>query len=249
MPSRMHKHLISVFALSLLAAACGNAGIPHPTFSDREPPKKTAKVKLDRARAELDKDTSFFDDEAANETADESLFTPDQKSVGDRTISRISGSFAKHPMVLTEEVVAQAGTLLVVDYTLEEGKHTTRLRVTHDRRSGRVLRVREMRGTQELPSSVSAYEAMMNKTTFTPDANEERIGTEKGVCLIGSESVDCEKTSYRVRIGEQSATFFVARSADGRDISGEIAGSDGNIIYKTEILDTKKGTPSGVASR
>jgi hypothetical protein len=251
MPSRMHKHLLSVFALSLLAAACGNAGIPNPTFADDEPATVTAKAKPAKPAAKPDIEAAFLEEMASNQDEEvaETAAPPEQRHVGDRTVSRISGSFTKNPMTFTEEVVAQAGTLVVVDYTLDEGKHATRLRVTHDSRSGRVLRVREMHGTKELPSSVDAYQAMMDKTAFTPDDNEAQIGKEKAVCLIGTQSIDCEKTAYRVKIGDKSATFSVARSDDGQDISGEIADNDGKIIYKAEVVDTRKGTPSGVASR
>lgn len=250
MPSRMHKHLLSALALSLLAAACGNAGIPNPTFAEDEPVAMTAKAKPAKPAAKADIEAAFLEEMAANdEEIEQPAGPPETRHVGDRTVSRISGSFAKHPMTFTEEVVAQAGTLVVVDYTLDEGKHSTRLRVTHDSRSGRVLRVREMQGVKELPSSIGAYEAMISKTSFAPDDNEAQIGKEKAVCLIGSESVDCEKTAYRVKIGESTATFFVARSADGQDISGEIADNSGKIIYKAEVVDSRKGTPAGVASR
>ncbi len=125
----------------------------------------------------------------------------------------------------------------------------TRLRVTHDIGSDRVLRVREVRGKKELPSSTAAFEKLMAKTTFAPDDNEAEIAKEKATCLIGSEPIECEKTAYRVKVGDKTATFSVARSSDGRDVSGEISAEDGAIIYKAELIESRTGLPAGVASR
>jgi hypothetical protein len=226
-----------------LVAACGNAGITEPTFAD-DSTETTAKAKQKKSD-----ELGFLDEMPDTEGMTESTSPLAEKKVGDMRVQRFSGSFTKTPLTLTEEIVAMAGSLVIVDYTLEEGKRTTRLRVTHDKTSDRVLRVKEMRGTQELPSSVEAYDAMLAKTMLVPDDNEAKIGTEKATCLIGTKEIDCQKTSYRVKIGKQTATFSVAQSSDGQDIGGEISDSDGKVFYRAEVVDMRAGSPSNVASR
>mgnify|MGYP003455627880 FL=1 len=66
---------------------------------------------------------------------------------------------------------------------------------------------------------------------------------------MGDQQLDCEKTDYRVKIGDQTATFSIARSSDGRDVSGEISDASGKIIYKSELIESRSGLPANVASR
>ncbi len=244
----MRTNLFALIALPLVAAACGTAGVPHPTTLDdvevaqAKPAEKTA--------MRGDDDLPFIEEiPGAEETLPPNPSQFANKQVGDRTVHRFSGSFRKTNLILTQEVVARAGSLVVVDYLLEEGDAATRLRVTHDIGSDRVLRVREVRGKKELPSSTAAFEKLMAKTTFAPDDNEAEIAKEKATCLIGSEPIECEKTAYRVKVGDKTATFSVARSSDGRDVSGEISAEDGGIIYKAELIESRTGLPAGVASR
>ena len=125
----------------------------------------------------------------------------------------------------------------------EEGASATKLRVTHDTGTERVLRVREIRGKRELPSSVAAFDKLMARTSFAPDENEAEIAKQKSTCLVGDQQLDCEKTDYRVKIGDQTATFSIARSSDGRDVSGEISDASGKIIYKSELIESRSGLP------
>jgi hypothetical protein len=238
----MLRTAIVIAGLLPFAAACGNAGITEPTFAD-DSSETTAKSKKSKGN-----ELGFLDDMPDTEGGTETSPLAETK-VGDLRVQRFSGSFTKTPLTLTEEVIATAGSLVIVDYTLEEGKKTTKLRVTHDKTSDRVLRVREMRGTEEMPSSVSAYEQMLSKTMFLPDDNEAKIGSEKSTCLIGEKEVDCEKTSYRVKVGKQTATFSVAQTSDGKDIGGEISGEDGKLYFRSETVDMRAGSPSNVASR
>jgi hypothetical protein len=260
----MRKHLIALISLSFAAAACGNAGIPDPTTADDVvPPQhaattaKVAKKKVAKAEARdatSDQDLSFLDEqpepETAIEPAEASSASPlVERQVGDFTVHRFSGSFAKKPLILTEEVVARAGSLVVVDYTLEQGKQHEKLRVTHDATTDRVMRVREMHGKKEIPSSLAAYQAMLDKTMFVPDENVAQLGDEKGTCVVAGKAIDCERKSYRVKIGDQTATLSLSENDDGQDIGGEISAADGKIIYKAELLQSRSGTPGNVASR
>lgn len=241
----MNKIQMALCTLPLVAAACGNAGIPHPTaleIGEPTPAKKTA--------MRADDDMPFIEEIPGAEevlSASPSLFA--NKLVGDRTVHRFSGSFSKSNLVLTQEVHARAGSLIVVDYTVEDGDTATKLRVTHDIGTERVLRVRELRGKKELPSSVAAFEKLMARTAFVPDDNEAQLAKVKATCLVGDQQLDCEKTDYRVKIGDQTATFSVSRSADGREVSGEISDGSGKVIYKAELIESRAGLPSGVASR
>jgi hypothetical protein len=197
-----------------------------------------------------DDDMPFIEEiPSAEETvpANPSLFA--NKLAGDRSVHRFSGSFSKSHLILTQEVHARAGSLIVVDYTLEDGETATKLRVTHDIGTERVLRVRELRGKKELPSSAAAFEKLMARTAFVPDDNEAQIAKAKATCLVGDQPLDCEKTDYRVKIGEQTATFSVSRAADGREVAGEISDASGNVIYKAELIESRAGLPAGVASR
>jgi hypothetical protein len=243
----MRSHFIALVTLPLSAVACGNAGIPHPQSSDPVGVEvATAKKPVIRA----DDDMPFIDEIPGEEEtlgATASAFA--EKKIGDRTVHRFSGSFSKTALILTQEVVARAGSLIMVDYVLEDGETTTKLRVTHDVGSDRVLRVRELRGKKELPSTAAAFEKLMARTSFAPDDNEAELAKEKGTCLVGSESIECEKTAYRVKVGDKTATFSVARSRDGRDVSGEISDEAGGIIYKAELIESRSGLPAGVASR
>lgn len=249
----MRKHIIALISLSLTAAACGNAGIPNPTTEDdianASAPAKSAKSIKGGAQGE--EDLSFLDEQPEAESAETAAVTAPlaERQVGDFSVHRFSGSFTKTPLTLTEEVVARAGGLVVVDYTLDQGKHHTKLRVTHDASNDRVLRVREIHGRKELASSVAAYESMIAKTMFVPDANEAEIGSEKSTCLVAQKSVDCQKKSYRVKIGSEVATLSLSQASDGQDIGGEISSPDGKVFYRAELLESRAGTPGNVASR
>jgi len=245
----MRKHILALFTLPLVAA-CGTSGVPHPTTLDDFDVEVAGAKPTQKTALRLDDDSPFIDEmPSAEDTLQATSSQFAGKQVGDRTVHRFSGAFSKTNLILTQDVVARAGSLIVVDYQLEDGGTATKLRVTHDIGSDRVLRVREMRGKKELPSTSAAFEKLMSRTSFVPDDNEAEIAKEKGTCLVGSDPVECEKTAYRVKVGDKTATFFVARTSDGRDLSGEIAGEDGRILYKAELIESRSALPAGVASR
>jgi hypothetical protein len=247
----MRNQLIALFCLSLSAAACGNAGIPNPTMADDAPlpsaSPKTAHVA--KSDAKPSEDLSFLDEEPAQEVAEAPAKPAVAPRVGDTTVHRFSGSFTKAPITLTEEVVAMAGSLMVVDYTFDQGKQHEKLRVTHEVGTDRVLRVRELHGKKELPSSSQAFEAMLAKTSFAPDSNDAEIGSESTTCLIGTQAVDCHKKSYRVKIGDETATLSLSQTNDGKDLGGEISGDNGKVFYRAELIETRTGAPNNVATR
>lgn len=162
-----------------------------------------------------------------------------ERAVGDYFVHRFSGSFLGHPLTLTEEVVAQKDGLFLIDYTFEEEGHTTEIHAWTDPESGNVVKASEGEGDAEIEVSPEAFDALLAKTLFVPDINEEQLGSEQKTCLIGPKELDCELKRYRVIVGEKSATLSVARSAElaGRDLSGEIKADDGSLIYRAELLE------------
>jgi hypothetical protein len=239
----MRRTLTLTFVLTILASACG--GISPGAAS----PDDIAIAPSDKARAA--KRAKPSGGPAVEIALAEMRAAPlVERKVGDFFVHRFSGSFTKQPITLSEEVVARAGGLVVIDYTLEQAGNTLSLRVTHDVESERVLRVRELRGGQEIPATTDDFDAMLAKTAFAPDSNERRLSSEQGTCIVGGDELDCDKTSYAVAIGDLSATLHVTQSKalPGRDLSGEIVDEQGNVIYRAELVDMGSGTASGVAS-
>lgn len=241
----MTRKLIALACSSLLVAACGGAtpATPGTQHDAAKAPKKTTAPAVAEAETKLAMDVDFEEPKSATPLA--------KRDVGDFFVHRFSGSFREAPITLSEEVVAKAGNLIVIDYLLDDGGKQSALRVTHDIESYRVLRVREMKGEKELPSSEQAFEAMMSKVTFAPDSNERMVSREKTTCLVGGEELNCEKIVYDVTVGDKSAKFTVTNSPDieDGDLSGEITGADGKILYRAELIDMGKAGGTGVASR
>ncbi len=237
----MRYQLTAILTLTLLASACSsvtNTGAESPddiaieTSDDKGKAAKRAKGKagpgVESAMAEHKPLAS--------------------RNVGDFFVHRFSGSFTKQPITLSEEVTARAGSLIVVDYTFDQGKSSRKLRVTHDADSERVLRVLEVVKDKEIAAKIEDFEAMMAKTSFSPDSNTKTLVSEKTTCVVGGDELDCEKVSYEVAIGNKSATLSVTQSTavPGRDISGEIVDAEGNVIYRAELIDMGRGS-KGVA--
>jgi hypothetical protein len=172
--------------------------------------------------------------------------TPGQASgptrhVGDTTVHRFSGSFRKHPLLLTEEVVRADSTTFTVRYILEDGTKQSELLVTRANRSGRIVNVMRLEKGEEIPAQTSDYELMVQKTLFVPDQNGGEISKKASTCLVGETEHDCEVAEYRVYVKEKEARLLVAHSDQlGRDVSGEIVAVDGTMIYHAELLEVNQ---------
>ncbi len=236
----MQTSLVACCAASLLIVACGGASV-----STAIPGAPAAKAPGAVAEATAAK--------PAPQTAGSAPPAAPAMQVGDYFVQRFSGSFSKQAMLLTERVIAREPGAFVIDFRLEQGKQASSLRLRVDAKDPRrILRVSEVKGDQESPSSLAVYEALMARTMFSPDENEEQLATERTTCLIGEREVDCERTSYRVRVGEKEATLTVVTSqaAHGRDLGGELMTADGKLLYRAQMIET--GTErggSGVAAR
>ena len=161
------------------------------------------------------------------------------RKLGDFHVYQYTGTFSKVPITLTEQVIAQEeGHLLVVDFVLEEGDRMSALRVRM-LPTEEVVRVSRITSEGETDATMADYDALMKKTAFVPDSNDEALGTEHTACLIGSEQVDCDVTSYGVTIGRKQAKLSITRSTKvpGRDIGGDVVSSDGKVLYSAHLVE------------
>ena len=228
-------------AFSLVTPGCGLFSAAHPALATAPPLPTPAPVSAPRVVTQ---------EQAASAPAT----LADSRKVGDFYVHRFSGSYAKSPLTLSEEIVAQEGDLWVIDYTFEQPSSTTKLRVRLDPRTDSVARVSKLDASgNETKVSLAVYEKLMNRTSFTADANDGMVAAERGTCLVGPSELDCETKRYDVWVGEKQATLSVSHSdsVPDRDVSGDITGKDGTLIYRSELVEMgTAGTPRrGVASR
>jgi len=177
----------------------------------------------------------------------------DPRKVGDFQVHRFSGSYQKSPLTLTEEVIARENGLWVIDYTFEEQSGTTKLRVRFDPRTDSVRRVSKLDGSQEHSVPLATYDKLIERTSFAADSNDGMLSSTHGTCLVGPSELDCETKSYKVAIGDKAAILNVSRSnsVPGGDVAGDIIGSDGAVIYRSELVEMGNASSPkhGVASR
>jgi hypothetical protein len=235
----MTRRSIATSVLVFLASACGSAAAPSPQTA-ATPAKAATKPAAKPAPAAK-----------PDETAGAPAWS--RRRPGDFVVHRFSGSFRKIPLTLTEEVVGYDDDLnLIIEYTLEEGKSKTRLRVRTDLITEEVVRVAKLEGDKEIPMGIDAYDALIAETLFTPDTNEGQVAEATETCVIGAQEHSCQTREFKVTVGERDAKLIVSRAEDvpDRDVSGEIRDSAGNVIYRAEIVDMGRAAPStGVASR
>jgi hypothetical protein len=212
------KRAAFVLALGLVTPACGLFSAAHPA----------ARVAASPAPVQ------------AKPVASEEEASPaDSRKVGDFYVHRFSGSYEKSPLMLTEEIVAQEDGLWVIDYTFEQPSGTTKLRARLDPKTDSVVRVSKLDGANETKVPLATYEKLMDRTSFTADANDGMLASEHDTCLVGPSELDCETKSYKVWVGDKQATLSVSHSdsVPDRDVSGDITGSDGTLIYRSELVE------------
>jgi hypothetical protein len=231
--------LFSLGAISLVTPACGLFSVSPPAAQVAAAPPAVAVAVAVEA-----KPIAREEEEAA---------PTDPRKVGDFYVHRFSGSYEKSPLTLTEEIVAREDRFWVIDYTFEQPSTTTKLRVRLDPATDSVVRVSKLDGTNEIKVSLATYEKLMERTSFTADANDGMVASERGTCLVGPSELDCETKSYDVWVGDKQATLSVSHSdsVPGRDVSGDITGKDGSLIYRSELVEmgTAASPRHSVASR
>ena len=165
------------------------------------------------------------------------------------------------PATLTERVIAKEGTVLTVDFTLAETVATPKgaatkeltLRAKIDTKSGGrgdVFDVTRIDTKGSAPATVADWEAMMAKTVVVADANEQTFGTEEVSVKVGAKTVSADKTTYKVLIGDKTATMSITQS-DGfvwGDLAGEIVTEDGSVLYRAEIVESGSAPGAFVAT-
>jgi hypothetical protein len=167
------------------------------------------------------------------------------RKLGDFHVYQYSGTFAKEPVTLTEQVVArEESDVLVVDFVLEEGTHMSALRVRMQP-DEEILRVSRITVDGETDATMADYDALMKKTAFVPDSNDEALGTEHTSCLVGTEQLDCDVTTYGVTVGRKQAKLSITTSAKvpGRDIGGDVVSSDGKVLYSARLVERGNEPP------
>jgi hypothetical protein len=172
-----------------------------------------------------------------------------QRKVGDFFVHMISGSFRKHPALLTERVTAHENGLWTIEYRVEDSTGARGLRTLVDE-NGEVKRVIRLIDGAEKAGTLADYEAMMSSTSVTPDSNDGLQASTRGTCTVGPSELDCETKSYKVWLGDKEANLGITASAalPGQDLSGEITAADGTLIYRSELLEHGNETESKDAS-
>jgi hypothetical protein len=166
------------------------------------------------------------------------------RQVGDFHVYQYSGSFSKEPLTLTEQVVGKDGDALIVDFVLEQGSKMTALRVRMHA-DGEVLAVRRITDDGDVVASRADYDAMMKKTEFLPDSNDQKVGSDHTSCLIGDEQIDCDMTTYLVTLGGKQAKLTITKSGriPGRDIGGDVVAEDGKVLYSARLIERGNEPP------
>ena len=165
------------------------------------------------------------------------------RHVGDLFVHRFSGSFAREPLTLTEEVAAREDAAWVVDFSLTQNEKVERLRVRFDLESGQAVSASHFDARHETPAKLSDYETLVARTVYAADVNDGLVSANDQTCLVGADELDCETKTYKVWVGDAAATLSVVHSnkyAD-RDVSGEITTDDGKLVYRAELLEAKQG--------
>jgi hypothetical protein len=164
------------------------------------------------------------------------------RRVGDRLVHRYSGTYRSEALVVAEEVVAQEGDVLVVDYTVLEGDVPQRLRVRMSVKSERVVAVATVQDDVEQPGSLADYERLLEKTAFATERNRGLVSRRPQTCLIGPEEYDCVESRFDVEVAGQDGTLLVSRHPGlARDIAGEVTAVDGTVLYKADLIEFERG--------
>ncbi len=173
------------------------------------------------------------------EEAPKKAAEPSARRVGDYAVHMISGNFRKQPALLTERVIGDEYGSWIIEYTLEDSEGSKTLRVWMNQDSDQVEKVSRMVDGAEKPGTVADYDALIASATVVPDTNDGLVANSTGTCTLGPAELDCETKSYKVWLGDREASLGVTQSASvpGVDISGEITGADGSIIYRSELVE------------
>lgn len=232
----MLRHATTLGIIVFFATACGAHSASAPRTQNDASSAGSKGTAKSPAKSEMELGSL---DDAMAKTG------PRPRMLGDFHVYEYSGSFTKHPVTLTEQVVAREGDNLVVDFVLEDGQEMTalRARMTDE---GRIVSVSRIKDSGEEPATIADYDAMVKRTQIVPDSNDSVIGTEHTSCMIGDEQVDCDVTTYAVSMGGKEAKLTVSRSekVPGRDVGGAITADDGTVLYSARLVERGNQPPA-----
>jgi hypothetical protein len=174
---------------------------------------------------------------------------------GDYVVYRFTGRFTKSPLVLTQRAVEVSDTTMVVDLTLDDGKHKTNLRAHYTHAPGaphellKASRI-DASGAEE-DISIAEFDGLMAKTALAADDNQGSIGSEPVTLSVGGHDVACTETRYRVVVGKRTATMRTVSSESfpWGDLGGDIVADDGHVLYRAEIIEAGGASPMVATSR
>ncbi|MFO0592002.1 MAG: hypothetical protein U0441_30930 [Polyangiaceae bacterium] len=261
----MKRILSAAAVISMFAAVGCSASMTTPQTADAAQSDAAPKTEATKGATEsasedaADKaaDASKADaksDAADLKAADAKTDAPAEKAAeakvavapwatGDFVVYRFSGSFLKAPVTLTEKVVARQGDAFTLDVTFDDGtaKESIRAHMKGDSpMHGDVVSVGRMVKGVEKAAPLALYDEVLGRVALVADQNEAQLGTEKvKLAVAGHGTIACERATYRVKVGKQTATMRTTESdafAWG-EVGAEITGANGKVIYKAEIVD------------
>jgi hypothetical protein len=233
----MNRILIPLATASIFALGCGHAALDQHLEAPAAPARVEASVKAPAAPLDVPKPDFVRDAEPVGPATAASARAP-----GDFVVYRFTGSFRKAPLTLTERVIARKGSLLTIDFAVDEGADRQELRVRIDEASptgNEVVSVLRLDRGVEKPSTVEAYEALIARTALAADSNDALVGTEDVTVDVGGAAIPAKKTTYRVRVGKRRATLSTFESATFAwgDVGGEITTASGKVLYRAEVVE------------
>lgn len=163
-------------------------------------------------------------------------------STGDYVVYRFSGSFHKTPATLTEKVTSRKGDSFTLEVTYDDGKtkEAIRARMKGDSPShADVVSVVRLSNGKEQAASVALYDELFARVALVADQNEATLGTETVKLDIAGHKIACERATYRVKVGKQTATMKTTASASfvWGDVGAEITAANGKLLYKAEVVE------------
>jgi hypothetical protein len=247
----MLRHVLTLASITILTSACGATVKVAPRVARASTPAPAPKKPATKVVAKTDTPADPVSPEANGAAAEPAtLATKDEppkavaRKLGDFHVYQYSGTFSKQILTLTEQVVAMDNDVLVVDFVLEEGTSMSALRVRM-KPDNDVVSVSRITDEGEAPATIADYDAMMKRTQFAPDSNDEVLAKEHTSCLVGEEQVDCDVTTYHVTYGHKHATLAITTSdkLPGRDIGGDVVGEDGKVLYSARLVERGNEPP------
>ena len=241
----MKRILSAAAVLSVFAAIGCSPALTQPQTVGRASDKAAAPA-ADTQDVKADADAAGDAGEAAAETASAAEAAAPKSApwaTGDFVVYRFTGSFHKTPVTLTEKVIARQGDAFTLDVTYDDGqtKESIRARMKGDSpASAEVVSVARLVKGAEQPASVALFEDIFARVALVADQNEAQLGTESvKVEVAGHGAMACERATYRVKVGKDTATMRTLESPAfvWGDVGAEITAASGKVIYKVEVID------------